>query len=293
MHEFLRSIGFSTYTSKKKLQTLVNWVTEAPDALRVVSIDNESNLASAEREISPQAGITVVGEVDERGTLVPEYYYPYITSQVISSTASLLYEKQAAKEAYIGMCEDYRLGMALIFNVHNIADVLKHDLNDPLSTHRPFTAVCLSALMSDATVLLPLSEPQKVLHKGHEKDLHRSMLVNEAEHGNAGAADEIVNEGVRQYEEALSHLNDSDLYSLIESFIMPHGMESDRYYFMGEILNLELRRNSLTGEAFYRFNITANGMEFVAAVNVRDLLGTPFVGARLKGHAWFLGVLKR
>ncbi len=291
MHEFLRSIGFKSLRTKKQLNELTNWVIEKPDQLSVVSLDAENNLAVAEREIAGHAGVSVVGEIDEHGTLVPEYYFPFIASTFISSDAHLSYEKQASKDSYIGMCEDYRMGMALIFTIRNLVDVVRDETSGLLD--RPFTNVALSMLCSDGTILLPILETEKVLDTRNGGTELERKLLNEASQGDPDALDKLTRQEMMRYKNVMDHLHDTDIYTMVNSFFMPHGMESDRYYVMGEIEAVQMFENELTKEHFYRMKIRTNGMEMLIAIHTDDLLGVPAPGLRIKCHGWLLGDMKK
>ena len=291
MHRFLRSIGFSSVRTKQQLNDLKSWVLADPDRLSVVGLPDDGNVAMAEREIAGHAGIAVVGEMDERGELQPEYYFPYISTTHISSDARLTCEKQSQRNGFIGMCEDYRMGMALIFTVRNVAEVFKLEQTGLLGDG--YKKVCFSALLEDAEVLLPLYQPEMVLKHVNDEDARRQRLVDDANNGSERAMEELANRDVRILENMLSMLRKSDVYTLIESFFMPHGMESDQYYFLGRIAALQHVRNEYTGEFFYRMLVETNRMVLVAAVNDRDLLGVPEVGRRIRCHGWLLGELKK
>ena len=289
MHEFLRSIGFAQITNKKQLKPLMDWVIENPDHLSVVSVSAENNLAVAEREVSGHAGVAVVGELDERGVLVPEYYYPYITSTHISSEAHISYEPQSDKDGFIGMCEDFRLGMSLIFNIRNITEVIREEQNDGFDT--PYRKVILSALASDAIVLLPIAENERVL-KENRREAHQRLL-QDASTGDPQAMETLAGEDLRTYTKVMNRLHDTDIFTLVDNFFMPYGMASDRYYFMGRILARQLLTNSITGEKFYRILVDSNGVKLLTAVNEQDIMGVPEIGCRLKCHAWLSGEIKK
>ena len=294
MHEFLRSIGFSGTLGKRQLDRLIAWVQEAPDHLSVVShaiSDGEANLAVAERDIAGKAGILVAGEMDEHGKLVPEYYFPYLKSSMVSSDAYLSVEKQAARDAYTGMCEDYRMGMALIFAVTNVADAARNLISEPMRRNAPFKKVCFSALASDATVILPLMQTEKVL-KPNEARAH-DHLIEEAGLGDENARMALEKEEQERYQQAIDRLRDTDIFTVVESFFMPHGMESERYYLMGKIISSERYTNGLTNEDFYVILVGVNGMPLSIAVSAKDLTGEPVNGARLKAHVWLMGELRR
>ena len=290
MHDFLRAVGFRSVRTKTQLKKIVDWVLEQPDQLSIVTTDRESNLVQASREVANRSGITVIGELDERCNVVPEYYFPYESSTHISSDAHITYEHQSSKDGYIGMCEDYRLGMALIFTVRNVTEVFRSIQNFPAEPD--FSRVSFSALAKDGTVLLPLEQTARVLKQSREAKEQREQLLEDAHMGDPKAMENLAKQEMDRYEHVMKHIHDTDVYTLVSSFFMPHGMESDQYYFMGRILSKQLLENTLTGEKFYRMIVESNGLELTVSINEEDLTGVPEVGCRLKCHAWLLGELK-
>mgnify|MGYP000051974786 CR=1 FL=1 len=65
----------------------------------------------------------ICGEEDMQGSFQMEYYEPYINSNVCSSKAECSIEKESAREAYDGVCDDCRLGLNLIFSVNNLWNI--------------------------------------------------------------------------------------------------------------------------------------------------------------------------
>lgn len=291
MHHFLRSIGFSSVRTKQQLNDLKSWVLADPDHLSVVGLPEDGNVAMAEREVSGHAGIAVIGEMDERGEIQPEYYFPYISTTHISSDAHITCEKQAQRNGFIGMCEDFRMGMALIFTVRNVAEVFKLEQTGLLGDG--YKKVCFSALAEDAQILLPLYQPEMALKRASDEEAYRMQLMNDAHNGSEQAMEQLANRDVRMYENLMNRLHETDIFTLVESFFMPHGMESDQYYFLGRIAALQRIRNDYTGEFFYRMLVEANRMVLVVAVNEKDVTGVPEVGRRIRCHAWLLGEVKK
>lgn len=291
MHRFLRSIGFGSLRTKQQLNDLISWVLSDPDRVSVVGLPDEGNMATAEREIAGHAGITVVGEMDEKGDIQPEYYFPYISSTHISSDAGVSYERQSQRNGFIGLCEDYRMGMALIFTVLNSAEVMKQEQAGLLGTG--FQKVCFSVLAEDAEILLPLYQPEMAVKRVNESEAYRLQLLNDASNGSEKAMEQLATHDVRMLKHMMDQLHHTDIFTLVESFFMPHGMESDQYYFLGRIAALQEIRNDFTGERFYRMLVETNRMVMVVAVNTNDVMGVPEVGRRIRCHGWLLGELKK
>lgn len=290
MHDFLASIGFRSIHTRKDMDRLIEWVLEKPDAVSIVSTGPESNLAQAVRDVEGHAGVCVVGQIDEKGDIIPEYYYPYLNSTHASSEGHISCEKQADRDGFIGMLEDYRMGMALIFFVKNTAEVLKKFQDDPF--HAYFHQVTLSALASDGVILMPVEISEKVLEKAEKDKERRRELIKEAHEGDPAAMEAIARSDIHEYHRVMQKLEESDMYTVVRTFFMPYGIDTERYYFMGTIQACRLIENKYTGEKFYRMLIEVNDMQLMLAIHEADLLGVPEPGMRIKCHAWLTGEIR-
>jgi len=292
MHEYLPAVGLKSLHSKADLKKLTEWVIEKPDRLNIVSDGEEGNLAMAEREVAPNAGVAVVGEIDEKGDLIPEYYFPYLNSATISSEAHITYERLSTKEGFIGMCEDFRLGMALIFFVRNVTEVMKYEQVKPLGAG--YKKVMLSALATKGTIILPLYQSEKVLKQAkEERERRRQMMENFPMHDDPNFNfEEMAQRDMQRYDRLMRRLDSTDVFTVVDTFFMPHGMESDRYYLLGKILACQTLTNDFTGELFYRMIVDVNDMTLSLCINRDDLLGVPEVGCRIKCFAWLMGEMK-
>ncbi|MBQ7601556.1 MAG: DUF3881 family protein [Lachnospiraceae bacterium] len=288
MHAFLRSIGFDSVKTKDQEKALVDWVLENPSRMSVVSLDREMNLAIAEKDINGHAGIAVVGEIGEQGGLMPEYYFPYLGATHISSTAPLSYEKTATRDGFSGMCEDDRLGLALIFDVKNVTDVVR-DQQDLLLGNPSFQRVMLSMLLREGTVLLPIGDRKKA--PANSRRVFEKRLNEAEEQGDLEAVGRLAREEMLRFGRAVERIRETDILTVVESFFMPCGMESYSYYFLGEILSSALILNEITKERYYRMVLSVNGVEFTAAIHENDLQGIPSAGMRLRAKGMLMGEL--
>ncbi len=82
-----------------------------------------------------------------------------------------------------------------------------------------------------------------------------------------------------------------DIFSIVDSYFMPYGIECDQYNIMGEILDVMTFKNILTGEDICQMTVESNDMQFDICINKADLLGEPKVGRRFKGNIWLQGQL--
>ena len=86
-------------------------------------------------------------------------------------------------------------------------------------------------------------------------------------------------------------LNSCDIYTMVESSIMPCGMESDRYTIIGEILNVVPLVNEISKEPLCQMDVKCNNICIRVLVNRLGLMGEPMVGRRFKGDIWLQGVV--
>ena len=83
-----------------------------------------------------------------------------------------------------------------------------------------------------------------------------------------------------------------DVLSIVDTYFMPYGIESDQYSVLGEIMDVTLLQNRFTEENVYSMEIMCNDILFSVCINQKDLLGEPEVGRRFKGNIWMQGSVK-
>ena len=77
-------------------------------------------------------GIALRGEYDENDKFHIEHYFPYYSANVVSTNDLVMINKRVDTDAYTGMCDDYRLGVSLIFYLQNAIDYMKASSNNQL-----------------------------------------------------------------------------------------------------------------------------------------------------------------
>ena len=82
-----------------------------------------------------------------------------------------------------------------------------------------------------------------------------------------------------------------DVFSIVDTYFMPYGVECDQYSILGEIIESQKRQNYMTGENVYQMTINCNELIFDMCINEEDLLGEPEVGRRFKGIIWMQGYI--
>lgn len=120
----------------------------------------------------------------------------------------------------------------------------------------------------------------------------RNYLVAAARDGDENAIENLTLEDIDTYSMLSRRITHEDVLSIVDSYFMPYGIESDQYAILGEILDCGLEQNNLTGENVWVFDICCNEMNFGVCINQKDLVGEPQVGRRFKGIVWMRGSIK-
>ena len=121
------------------------------------------------------------------------------------------------------------------------------------------------------------------------KQKHERKLLSAARNGDQGAIETLTLEDMDIYSKVSRRLATEDVYSIVDSYFMPYGVECDLYSIMGEILAIRERENTLTGERLYQMKLDVNELEFDVCVPKKEVLGEPEIGRRFKGEIWLQG----
>lgn len=286
MHKFMRAIGFSKM-NRKELQKLVTSVVVNAPERAYTSLDDDNIIASFSKEFAPGIGLTVVGQFDEKDQFAYDYYYPYLEATTISTEEDVSVERHAAKESYAGVFEDTRLGISIIFYLQNLIPyirVLRSDLL-PLTG----TTLSLSALSLDGIILLPLKKTVKDLVTNTKQSRSRNKLMLAARNGDEEAIESLTLKDMDTYSTIAQKIHQDDVFTLVDTYFMPYGVECDQYSVLGEITSVEEVTNSLTQESIYKMTLVCNDIEMQLCVNKADVFGEPAVGRRYKGNVWLQG----
>lgn len=286
MHSFLRAVGFSGLSERRTLESLINEVCTSCDVRNAVKLDNGRAFVEYEKEFSPNCGLIVCGEMDEMG-FHRDYYFPYFKTDTVSSHADLIIEKHGEKDSFAGICEDNRLETTLIFYLQNAAKYQKeYQLNHVFGGN---ISTSFTGLSTEGKILLPIwkNPGQELLDR--EAASNRNHMIAAARNGDQDAIESLTLEDMDTYSMISRRIQTEDVFSIVDTFFMPFGMECDHYQIMGEILSVNQVKNYRTKEKIYQLKLLCNDMEMDVCINEADLLGDPDVGRRFKGSIWLQG----
>ena len=287
MHKYMRAIGFSALESKKKLQELLMNVIVNADKRSITK--NQSNMLLGEfcKDFASGMGIAVCGEFDEEERFTYEYYFPYLEGSGITSYEDVSVERHADKESYAGVCDDIKVGMSLIFYLKNKIPYVRAMTADQLPIRG--TTLTLSALSVSGMIMLPIQKDEEQVQRVKQASATRSSLMAAARKGDEEAIETLTLEDMDMYTTISRRIQKEDLFSLVDTYFMPYGVECDQYSVLGEIVEMRLVTNQVTGEKIYILTICCNELTFDVAINIIDVYGEPQVGRRFKGVIWLQG----
>ena len=287
MHKFLRAVGFSQYTEKKQVQKLIRDIIIHADERSYTTVGKKTLVAEFDRNFAEDIGIAVCGEFDEDDTYSFDYYLPYLRSDLVSTAEDISIERHAAKESYAGICDDPKVGVSLIFYLQNMISYLK--LQGEGKIPAKGTSLNLSALSCQGTIMMPIQKTEWQKKKIAKDAVQRNRLIQAARGGDEEAMESLTLEDMDTYTSISRKIQKADIFSLVDTYFMPYGVECDQYSVLGEITDMKLVTNGLMGEKVHILTLCCNDLNLKVAINSIDLLGEPAVGRRFKGSVWLQG----
>lgn len=289
MHTYLRAIGFSNCKSRHQLEDIYRCTLDSPNRKIMTTISVDTSLLQFEKDFGKNFGISLIGEYDVSGALSIEHYFPYLKGQRFMEFENISIQEQTDKESYAGVCEDYHLGMTIIFYIINIADYAKSKwLN---YSNRKITKVRFSGLSVAGTILLGMHHTKQQIAIEIKGRNRRNSLLDAARDGDMDAMEQLTYEEMSTYTSISSRVIKEDILSIIDTSFMPCGVECDHYMVIGNIFGVQTLQNNYTKEIIYDLLIEANGLVINVCINKTDLQGEPQVGRRFRGEIWLQGVV--
>ncbi len=289
MHKFMRAIGFSQLTDRREQQKLITDIIVNASHRSYTSNGEETILAEFCEDFAENMGIAVCGEFDAEDKFTYDYFYPYLRGTGVSSYEDVSVERHAEKESYAGVCDDIKVGVSLIFYLQNIVPYVKAQHTDMLPIRG--TTLTLSGLSVSGNIILPIGKNEREKQKIQKASMNRNQLIAAARKGDEEAIESLTLEDMDTYTSISKKILTEDVFSLVDTYFMPYGVECDQYSIMGEILDISLRINRITGEEIYVMRLNCNDLQFDVCINKQDLYGEPCIGRRFKGIIWMQGYI--
>lgn len=290
MHAYLKSVGFSKVETTGELKELLRDVVENYDHKKIAETEEHHLFAEFSKEYAYDCGITVCGEFDENDEFQMEYYYPYFEGGQISSYEEVTVERHADKISFAGACDDMRLGITMIFYLTHAAEYLEMKQKNMLQQIQ--MPLSVSGLASEGMILFPVKKNPEQIEKERRSAQQKNSLISAARSGDEDAMESLTMDDIDTYAMISQRLTKEDVFSIVDSYFMPSGLECDLYSVMGEIVEFNTTVNTMTGERLYELGLLCNDVPIDVCINEKDLYGVPEVGRRFKGQIWLQGTLE-
>ena len=289
MHSFLRSIGFSQVKKDMDLFPYLQMTVDSPDMRSSYEKPDGEVFVELKKEFGHRIGLAVCGSHLDDQAFHIEYFYPFFRGEYESVNEEIEIERHADKHSYAAICDDMRLGVTLIYYLQNISDFFKNTKGKMVANTG--TSV-LSALSIEGKIVLPVEEVDTSRRSQMKKYMKRTSLLSAAKAGDEEAIENLTMEDIDQYSVLSRRVTNEDILTIIDTSIMPFGIESDQYAVVGEIFDINHSKNMITGENMVLLSVNAKDILFEICINEKDLIGEPQVGRRFKGKIWMQGYMK-
>ncbi len=301
MHRYLRAIGFSEIKKKSQLQSLLQKVIqtvsltekkgflEGASGRDFVSDEDDNVYAEYFLDLCEDAGICVRGEIDENGKFEYEYYFPYMRGNHISSQEDVSIERHAEKESYAGVCDDLKVGISIIFYLQNMVPYKRLQALNRLPISG--TTLVLGGLSVNGMIMMPIIKNERDKRRVQKASQDRNQLIAQARMGDEEAIESLTLEDMDTYTVISRKIQKEDVFSLVDTYFMPYGVECDQYSVLGEILEVSVEKNVMTKEEVVMMTLECNELTLSVCINKKDLFGEPAVGRRFKGVIWLQGYI--
>ncbi len=287
MHNYLRSVGFKKFNNKKEIDLLINDIVKHPDKKMVIEDEKGNVFAELSKEFGEFIGIAVRGFYISDNDFHVDYYYPYFIGSGVTTEEKVEVEKHSGRESYAGICDEMRIGVTLIFYLQNVIEYLQEGCSK--KAKRIPVNTTISALSTEGKIIFPIYKNESQIRSGEKYTNNRNHLMAAAREGDEEAMESLTLEDIDTYSMISKRVMTEDILSIVDTYFMPFGIESDQYSIMGEILDFYTIDNKETKEKCYILTLNSNHLIFDVCINQEDLFGEPAVGRRFKGTVWIQG----
>ena len=289
MNIYFSCAGFSKYKMRTEVKGMLDRLQE--DNIKNINIGrNEKDELVWElyTKISESIRICINGYIDEKsGDLVRERYFPCLFASDISSMSESTMHRLVDYDYYSVILDDSRLGIYIIYRMINNLEYISRK-NKKLSTK--VVVNYISAWAESAKVILPLFKTFEQAEFEKTESMNRFIRIDAAKNGDELAMEELSEEDMMLYEMASKRLEHEDIYSIVETCIVPRGVECAIYSIVGDIVNFRTEENIYTKEEICIFTVNCKDIVFDMAVPKKTLEGEPKIGRRIKADIWMQGI---
>ncbi len=292
MHSYFRAIGFSKLKNKIEQNTLIKTALKEATDRREIEVSSNTRLLQVFYNIGGGIGLSVVAECDSSGTIMVDNSFPYCVGNTTSIQPEIQIDGHTDMEAYSGISDDYNLGITLIYKLQNVVDYVRSIwLNDYYKNPKKvkFGALSLNGRILYGVHLDHISFPYE---KQPISNKERRNLIAKARSGDMDALENLTLDDMDTYSLASKRIKEEDLFTVIDTYFIPYGIDNEHYSILGIIKKIEEITNEFSDEMVYNLTILCNDIYINVVINSLDLEGEPKVDRRFKGVIWLQGQIQ-
>ena len=114
-------------------------------------------------------------------------------------------------------------------------------------------------------------------------------MIDAAKAGDVEAMEQLTLEDMDTYTLVSNRSKKEDIFTIVNSYFMPYTVECDKYSILGDIIDVSVMKNAMTGEEFYYISLECNSIQIEVTIAKSDIIGVPEKGRRFKGYIWLQG----
>lgn len=291
MHTFLRAIGINENQNLQQIKDHTN--KKLSEGYGEVYSDGKGNI-SIKCKNSESTGIAFLcdnmngenaEELDKK--YEAEVYFPFADAKCIQEYEDLTFEKSVMNNGLYGNCDELGHGFSITFFVQNSLECGKFIRENGKRNVK--SRIGLVGMSLAATVLMPVKKENRVCLQNRMEEEERNSLIKQAREGNQDAMEKLTLDDMGEFGLLLKRVENEDILSIVDTSIMPSGLQCDNYQIVGEILQIEEEVNEDTEDEIYVMVLKCKKTKLTFVINKKDVLGEPKIGRRIRARIWLQG----
>ena len=289
LHSYLGSIGFKEIKSMQDVKVLLEWIIKQGGS-KIETRIGEHSYTEIIFYTTAHSGIRIWGEVSQNQQLDIFGYFPFVDGDSFMEKEDVLVDYHITGESFGGWSDDSRLGVSLIFHLVNPGEYFQNE--GIIGTYRKRHLLSLSGLCKEGSILLPMTKNEAEKELMRQTSRKRSRLLEEAKQGNPDAMENLTMDDMDLYSMISTRIQEEDVFSIVDSYFMPYGMECELYSILGDIRQCQWEQNIITKEWICYMKVEVNDILLDIAAHQKDIMGEVKEGRRFKGIIWLQGSIR-
>ena len=182
-------------------------------------------------QTAPGMGVAIAGRLSQRGIFKQEYYFPYVESSQVTSTADCSIQRHTERETFAGLLDEYRVGISLIFYMENSMEYRLRLKNSQPVFPKSASLSALPFMENPSSGPEDTPSRRKTEKKAASK---RSRLIEAAKRGDEEAIETLTVEDIDLFSSVSRRVAREDIYSIETPALCPPALS------VTSILSLEI-----------------------------------------------------